>query len=156
MLDIWGGTLDATFRPPMCRKPAVLPGDRQVNNSSGHSCFSWLLPGPANLWHSSLTGALEPSDRVARLRLLIDRCPVRRLYPKLKKRKVTEAHMKKKTLLHLAAFGASCGLMLLALHGAASANPPHGGPEIDAGSAAAGLAVLGTGILLLLERFRHR
>jgi hypothetical protein len=91
-----------------------------------------------------------------RLCLLIERWPVRRLDLKLKKKKVTEAHVKKKTLLQLAAFGASCGLMMLALHGTASANPPHGGPEIDAGSAAAGLAVLGTGILLVLERFRHR
>jgi hypothetical protein len=45
---------------------------------------------------------------------------------------------------------------LLSLHGTASAAPVHGGPEIDAGAAAAGIGLLCGGIFLLIERFRRR
>lgn len=53
----------------------------------------------------------------------------------------------------------SCSVLVLALHGTAAADDWYWGgycnvPELDPGSAASGLALLGGGLLLLVERFR--
>ncbi len=54
----------------------------------------------------------------------------------------------------------ACGLLVLALHGTAFAWDWGGGycsvPELDPGTAASGVALLGGGLLLLVERYRHR
>lgn len=58
-----------------------------------------------------------------------------------------------------------CCVFLLALHGTAAADDWGGSwggggycnvPELDPGTAASGLALLGGGLLLLVERFRGR
>jgi hypothetical protein len=65
-----------------------------------------------------------------------------------------EHTMNKRILLQL---GVSCGLLLLALHGTASAQViPTAVPEIDAGTATSGLALLAGGALYLIERCRRR
>jgi hypothetical protein len=56
----------------------------------------------------------------------------------------------------IASFGIACGLLLLAMHGIASANDGGLVPEIDPGSAASGIAVLAGAALVLIERFRRR
>jgi hypothetical protein len=61
----------------------------------------------------------------------------------------------RKKALRLASLGICGGLLLLALHGTASA-VTAAVPEIDPGTAASGLAVLAGGALLLIERFRRR
>ena len=60
----------------------------------------------------------------------------------------------RKKALRLTSLGICGGLLLLTLHGTASATPAV--PEIDPGTAASGLAVLAAGVLLLVERFRRR
>ncbi len=58
-----------------------------------------------------------------------------------------------KKILRGASFGVSCGLMLLAMRGVASARAV---PEIDPGSAASGIALLAGAALVMLERLRGR
>ncbi len=62
----------------------------------------------------------------------------------------------RKKALRLTSLGICGGLLLLALHGTASALYVGAVPEIDPGTAASGLAVLAGATLLLIERFRRR
>ncbi len=57
-------------------------------------------------------------------------------------------------VIRLASLGISCGLLLLALRGVASAGPRV--PEIDPGSAGSGIALLVGAALVLIERVRRR
>jgi hypothetical protein len=57
--------------------------------------------------------------------------------------------------LRFAAFGISCCLLVVAMHGIAFATP-FATPEIDPGMAGSGVALLSGAALLLIERFRRR
>ncbi|MBV8772873.1 MAG: hypothetical protein JO166_11185 [Deltaproteobacteria bacterium] len=59
-----------------------------------------------------------------------------------------------KAASRLVLLGVASGLLLLGLHGTASA--VVGAPELDPGTAAGGLTLLVGGALVLLERFRRR
>jgi hypothetical protein len=61
--------------------------------------------------------------------------------------------MKRKRLLRLAGLAVSCGLTLILVDPMAFANA-HGAPEIDPGTAAAGIALVTTMVVLAVERFR--
>jgi hypothetical protein len=59
-----------------------------------------------------------------------------------------------KRFSRIASFGIACGLLVLAMHGTASAVPEA--PELDPGTAASGVVLLSGAALLLIERFRRR
>jgi hypothetical protein len=58
-------------------------------------------------------------------------------------------------LSRLASLAIACGLLLLGLHGTASASNTTV-PELDPGTASSGVALAVGVTLLLLERFHHR
>lgn len=60
-----------------------------------------------------------------------------------------------KKALRYTSLGTSIALLVLSLHGTASAIP-RGVPEIDPGSVLGGVGVLTGAALLLIERFRRR
>lgn len=59
-------------------------------------------------------------------------------------------------VLRLAALGTAAGLLVVALHGSASAFNNIGVPEIDPGTLGSGVAILTGAALVLIERFRRR
>jgi hypothetical protein len=63
-----------------------------------------------------------------------------------------------KTLRRLATLAIPCGSLLLAMHGTASASQQYyyPVPELDPGTAASALVLLGGGVLMLVERLRSR